>query len=147
MNVENVEHFTLISFGFTTRKKEKRNVWLQKDLRNLLSKSSSVRSDHQEHYGSSPKHYTYWNRFFYALNESHSLLRNTSQYKYSRLYYVLLLYIWICIFTLPHFIHLRTIRTYPAKMDIVTNLINDTIRFYKWSLTIAGKYHSLNFLY
>lgn len=28
-------------------------------------------------------------------------------------------------------------------MEVVTHLVNDTVEFYKWSLTIAGKLGSL----
>lgn len=37
-----------------------------------------------------------------------------------------------------HFSHLFNYRSSATAMEIVTHLINDTIEFYKWTLTIAG---------
>lgn len=36
-------------------------------------------------------------------------------------------------------LHHSTIKTESRVMEVVTHFVNDTIEFYKWSLTIAGK--------
>lgn len=40
-------------------------------------------------------------------------------------------------------LHHSVIETKGRAMEVVTHLVNDTVEFYKWSLTIAGKLGSL----